>query len=211
MALRTVPTVAWSAESRWSPRPASAAALLTGLWVFGTGDALMINGNLGTGPWAALSTGVARRSHLDIGWATIAISFLVLVAWIPMRQRPGLGTVANVVVIGVSVSVMTKILPAPDAVVLQLAFMSAGVLVVAAGTALYLTAHHGAGPRDGLTTGISARFGLPIARVRFAVEVSVLVLAALLRGEIGVGTVVFAVCVGHVLAFMLRKLSRWTV
>ena len=209
VALTVVPNLRWSATSRWSPTGRSLAVVIPGLWLFGLGDSLMIKGRLGTAPWAALSTGIARHTPFDVGEITIITSFVVLLGWIPLRERPGLGTIANAIIVGTSVKVMTDVLPEPSALASRVTFMLAGIPVVAAGGALYLTTQLGPGPRDGLMTGIAKRLDRPIARVRLTIEIIVLVASLLLGGQVGFGTFVFALTAGHTLAYFLGRLERW--
>src|SRR5262245_56252256 len=165
----------WSARrSGWSARPITLAVLLGGLWLFGVGEAALVNSRLGNTPWTVLAEGVANHSRLDIGGATILLSVLVLVGWIPLRQLPALGTLANVVVIGVALDVMRHLLPHPGSVPVRALEAAAGIVTIGIASALYLTANLGPGPRDGWMTGIHRRLGYPIASVRLAIELTVL-------------------------------------
>src|SRR5581483_10851834 len=154
--VRTIPLLPWSAERpAWTwQRPVTLAVLFLGLWLFGTGEAGLINAGLGNTPWTVLAQGIARQTPLDIGTATIVISIVVLLGWIPLRQRPGIGTVANVIVIGVAIDVMTHVVPHPHALVLRGAQAALAIVTVGLGSAFYLTANLGPGPRDGWMTGI---------------------------------------------------------
>ena len=203
---RTLPTMPWSApRSAWTwPGLLPLAVLVLGLWLFGIGEAGLINAGLGNTPWTVLAQGVARHSPLDIGGATIAISVVVLLGWIPLRQRPGIGTVANVIVIGLSLDVMRHVLPHPDALPARLLEAGLAILAVGVASALYLTANLGPGPRDGWMTGLHRRTGYPIASVRAAIEITVLVIGFALGGTVGVATVAFALLVGYSLASTLR-------
>jgi len=196
----------WSARrSAWAwPGLLPLAVLVLGLWLFGIGEAGLINAGLGNTPWTVLAQGVAKHSPLDIGGATILISVVVLLGWIPLRQQPGIGTVANVVVIGVSLDVMRHVLPHPDALPARLLEAGLAILAVGVASALYLTANLGPGPRDGWMTGIHRRTGYPIASVRAAIEITVLVIGFALGGTVGVATVAFALLVGYCLASTLR-------
>jgi uncharacterized membrane protein YczE len=199
----------WSARrSGWSARPITLAVLLGGLWLFGVGEAALINSSLGNTPWTVLAQGVANHSRLDIGGATIFLSVLVLVGWIPLRQLPALGTLANVVVIGVSIDVMRHVLPHPDSVPVRALEAAAGIVTIGVASALYLTANLGPGPRDGWMTGIHRRLGYPIASVRLAIELAVLAVGIVLGGTFGVATVAFALFVGYCLAWTLQLFAR---
>ena len=203
---RTLPTMPWSApRSAWTwPGLLPLVVLVLGLWLFGIGEAGLINAGLGNTPWTVLAQGVAKHSPLDIGGATIAISVVVLLGWIPLRQRPGIGTVANVIVIGLSLDVMRHVLPHPDALAARLLEAGLAILAVGVASALYLTANLGPGPRDGWMTGLHRRTGYPIASVRAAIEITVLVIGFALGGTVGVATVAFALLVGYCLASTLR-------
>lgn len=199
----------WSAQrAGWSARPVTLAVLLLGLWLFGVGEAGLINSRLGNSPWTVLAQGIANHSPLDIGGATILLSVLVLVGWIPLRQVPALGTLANVVVIGVSIDVMRHVLPRPGSVPVRAVEAAAGIVTIGVASALYLTANLGPGPRDGWMTGIHRRLGYPIAPVRVAIELTVLVIGVVLGGTFGVATVAYALFVGYCLAWTLRLFLR---
>jgi uncharacterized membrane protein YczE len=200
-----VPTMPWSAQgSSWRAPLATLAVLFAGLVLFGLGEGSLVAAGLGNAPWTVLAQGVARRKPLDIGGATIVVSLLVLLGWIPLRQRPGLGTVGNVVVIGVVLDVASRTLPTPNALPWQLLQVAVGIATVALASALYLTANLGPGPRDGWMTGIHRRTGIGIATVRTTIEICVLIVGIALGGHAGVGTVAFAILVGYVLAAIFR-------
>ena len=193
-----VPTLPWSAHgSNWWASPTTLFVLFVGLVLFGIGEGALVAAGLGNAPWTVLAQGVARRTPLDIGGATIVVSLLVLLGWIPLRQRPGLGTVGNVVVIGVVLDIASRVLPRPGSIGRQL-------LPVA--SALYLTANLGPGPRDGWMTGLHRRTGIGIATVRTTIEVCALGLGIVLGGHAGLVTVAFAVLVGYALAAIFRVL-----
>src|SRR4051812_12088398 len=139
----------WSATSRWRARPSTLLVLVFGLWTFGTGEALLVASHLGNTPWTVLAQGVSRHTPLSIGMATLAISALVLLLWIPLRERPGLGTVLNAVVIAVAIDVMLDWLPQPHANPLRLVEVAGGIAAIGTGSALYLTTQLAPGPRDG--------------------------------------------------------------
>jgi uncharacterized membrane protein YczE len=205
---RTVPALPWSSRSRWRPRPSTLVVLLVGLWIFGTGEALLVVSHLGNTPWTVLAQGVSRHSPLSIGTATFAISAVVLLLWIPLRERPGLGTVLNAVVIAVAIDVMLDVLPKPHAVGFQLLEVLGGIASIAVGSALYLTTALGPGPRDGWMTGLARRTGRPIAAVRLCIELAALTSGFLLGGRVGIGTVLFALTIGHAIALVMTTLKR---
>lgn len=207
----SVPLLPWSAVgTQWRPRPSTAIVLLAGLWLFGVGEGALVAAGLGNAPWTVLAQGVASKTPLDIGGATILVSAIVLLGWIPLRQTPGLGTLGNVIVIGISLDVMSRVLPHPHAFRYQLPQAALGVLVVSIGGALYLTANLGPGPRDGWMTGLHRRTGVGIATVRTTIELTVLVAGVLLGGHFGLGTVMFALIAGYALAGIFRVLVWMT-
>lgn len=181
---------------------------MVGLWLFGTGEALLVVAELGNGPWTVLAEGISDRTPLTIGSATFVVSLVVLALWIPLRERPGLGTIANAVVIAAALQVGVWLLPTPEPLWLRVAFVIAGIAAIGFGSGLYLTTNLGPGPRDGWMTGIHQRFGWPVARVRLGIEVGVLALGWLLGGTVGFGTVLFALFIGPSVGWALRSLVR---
>jgi len=185
-------------------------ALLVGLILFGVGIALMVEAGLGLGPWEALHQGIARQTGVEIGTVSILLGVPIIALWWPLGERPGIGTVLNVVCIGTSTNIGISLLPTPpaEATALRLAVMAAGVVVIAIGSAIYLSTDLGPGPRDGLMTGASHRFGWSIRRARTAIELTVLVIGWLLGGTVGLGTVVFALAIGPLVQLALGVVDR---
>lgn len=190
-----------SAKLRWAGR---LVQLWTGLALFGASLALMVDAKLGLGPWDVLHQGIARTVGVQIGWVVVAVSVIVLLAWIPLRQRPGLGTVSNAVLVGLAVNAVLDILPSPDAMTPRIGYFAVGVILNAAATGLYIGARLGPGPRDGLMTGL-ARRGHSIRAVRTTIEVGVAVAGFALGGSIGVGTVVYALAIGPLVQVFLPR------
>lgn len=206
-----VPTMPWSAEgSSWRASAAPLGVLLLGLCLFGAGEGALVAAGLGNAPWTVLAQGIARRTPLDIGGATIAVSLVVLLGWIPLRQRPGIGTIANVIVIGVALDFASRVLPQPRTFAWQLLQACIGIATVGLGSAFYLTANLGPGPRDGWMTGIHRRTGVGVATVRTTIELVALGLGIALGGRAGIGTLAFAVLVGYALAAFFRLMVRAT-
>ncbi|WFE57119.1 hypothetical protein [Micromonospora sp. WMMD712] len=171
--------------------------LYAGLTLYGVSMALMIRSGLGLDPWDVFHQGVARRTGLSFGTVTIAVGALVLLLWIPLRQRPGLGTVSNVLVIGLVVDATLALLPGDAPLAARATLLVVGIVANGAATALYLGARLGPGPRDGLMTGyVARRPGRSVRLVRTVIEVTVLALGWLLGGTVGVGTVAYALAIG---------------
>jgi uncharacterized membrane protein YczE len=180
--------------------------LYTGLVLFGVSMALMLASGLGLDPWDVLHQGLAERTGLPFGWIVIGIGALVLLSWIPLRQRPGVGTISNVIVVGLAVDAALAVLPQPHHLALRVAFLVAGIVINGIATGLYIGAGLGPGPRDGLMTGL-ARRGYSIRLARTSIEVSVLALGWLLGGTIGVGTVLYAVSIGPLAGLLIPRLA----
>jgi uncharacterized membrane protein YczE len=200
----TVPVTRWRSASRWRTSPGTFVLLLLGLWLFGTGEALLVSSTLGNAPWTVLAQGLSARLPMSIGLATFVVSAIVLLLWIPLRERPGLGTISNAVVIALALQVMVMVLPTPDGAVARLAFVLVGIALIGVGSGLYLTTNLGPGPRDGWMTGVHLRTGWPISAVRLGIEVTVVVIGWLLGGTVGIGTVLFALLVGPAVGYGLR-------
>jgi uncharacterized membrane protein YczE len=185
-------------------------ALILGLVLFGVGIALMVEARLGLGPWEALNQGIARHTGLEIGTVSVLLGIPILALWWPLGERPGIGTLLNVLLIGASTNLGIALLPAPpeEATVARLAMMAGGVLVIALASGIYLSTDLGAGPRDGLMTGTAKRFGWSIRRARTAIELTVLVIGWVLGGTVGLGTVVFALGIGPLLQVALGIFDR---
>jgi uncharacterized membrane protein YczE len=180
--------------------------VLLGLTFFGMGIALMVRADLGLAPWDVLHQGVADRTGISIGTVTILTGMVVLLLWIPIRERPGLGTVLNVIVIGLVVDATLAIVDAPEALWQRIGLLVLGVYLFGPGSGWYIGAGLGPGPRDGLMTGI-ARRGRSLRVVRTGIELTVLALGALLGGSVGVGTVLFAVAVGPNVHWHLDRMT----
>ncbi|MEO6207150.1 MAG: hypothetical protein ABIP77_04270 [Candidatus Limnocylindrales bacterium] len=184
--------------------------LIVGLLCFGLGIGLMVESGLGLGPWEALHQGVARQVGLEIGTVSVLLGIPILVLWWPLGERPGIGTLLNVVLIGTSTNVTIAIVPTPpvDALALRVALMAVGILAIGFGSGIYLSTDLGAGPRDGLMTGLHHRFGWSIRNARAVVELTVLGIGWALGGTVGLGTVVFAVGIGPLVQLALRVFDR---
>jgi uncharacterized membrane protein YczE len=182
------------------------ARLFGGLVLFGVGIACMVRAELGLAPWDVLHQGISERSGLSMGTVTILTGIAVLLLWIPLRERIGIGTVANALVIGLVVNATLGVLSAPEPVVARVALLVVGIFLFGPGSGLYIGAGLGPGPRDGLMTGL-ARRGRSIRFVRTSLELTVLAVGAALGGSVGVGTVAFALLVGPNVHYFLDRLT----
>jgi uncharacterized membrane protein YczE len=181
--------------------------LFLGLALYGTSLALVLRAGLGLAPWDVLHQGLARRTGTSVGEMVVAVSFVVLLAWVPLRERPGFGTFANAILVGVFVDLTLHVLDDVETWAWRVALLVAGVLLNGLATALYIGASLGPGPRDGLMTALVRRTGRSVRLVRTAIEVSVLVVGFLLGGTIGVGTVLYAVAIGPIAHALLPLLT----
>ncbi len=179
------------------------AALLLGLIGYGSSMAIMVRANLGLDPWDVFHQGLAMRTGMTIGIASAVVGVAVLLAWIPLRNRPGIGTVANVIVIAVTVDAGLAILATPTSFALRIAMMVGAVVLNAISTVLYIGAGLGPGPRDGLMTGLVVRTGLSVRLVRTSIEATVLSVGWLLGGTVGVGTLLYAFGIGPLVQFFV--------
>ncbi len=204
-----VPKTSWSAgESNWKVSPKTFLVLVFGLWLFGTGEALIIDASLGQSPWTVLADGLAQTLNLTIGQTTFLTSVIVLLLWIPLKRKPGLGTVMNILVIAVAIDVMIPILPSPENVFAQSVQVLIGIMLTGIASALYITCNVGAGPRDGLMTGLNEKTGVRVGRVRTGIEVVVLAIGWSLGGVVGVGTLLFALLIGQSVAISFGLVER---
>lgn len=169
----------------------------------------MIDAGIGVSPWTVLAQGISKQADLTVGMATFVVSVLVLFLWIPLREIPGIGTVLNAILIAMSIDVMAPFIPEQTNFVPQIIQASIGVILVGIGSALYLTANLGPGPRDGWMTGIQKKTNWPIGRVRVGIEIIVLSIGILLGGTFGLGTIMFALGIGPVVAISLGITERW--
>ena len=191
--------------STWSDRrlPRRLTQLYLGLLLYGLSMALLVRSSLGVMPWDVLHQGLARQVGGSLGQVTIVVGVIVLLGWIPLRERPGLGTVSNVVVIGLAVDAALAVISAPTAWPARLALVVLGVALTAAATAAYIGVRLGAGPRDGLMTGLVRRTGGSVRLVRTGIEVAVVTVGWLLGGTLGVATVLYALAIGPLVHLLL--------
>lgn len=181
--------------------------LFVGLWLYGASLALMVRGALGLAPWDVLHSGFIKHVPITLGQAVVLFSFIVLILWIPLREKPGIGTISNAFVVGIAADATLAVLHEPDALWLRVLLMLGGIVLNALATAMYIGSQFGRGPRDGLMTGFSRRTGLSLRLVRTCLEVVVVVCGLLLGGALGLGTVLYAVAIGPLAQAMLPVLT----
>ncbi|KRC54907.1 MULTISPECIES: YczE/YyaS/YitT family protein [unclassified Nocardioides] len=183
--------------------PRRLVQLYVGLVAYGVSLALMVLGAIGLAPWDVLHSGVTKHVPITLGQAVVIFSFLVLLLWIPLREKPGLGTVSNALVVGFSADATLALFDAPDSLFARIPLMVGGIVLCGVATALYIGAQLGRGPRDGLMTGLARRTGLSIRLVRTGLEVTVVVIGLLLGGTLGIGTVAYALTIGPIAQWMM--------
>jgi len=207
---KNVPTTWWSADDPWTLKPhfSTMILLIVGLIIFGAGDALLISARLGNTPWTVLAEGIAENLGWSIGESTFFVSFMVLLLWIPLREKPGIGTILNAILIAATIEFLLPILPTPETFSLQIIQVLAGIVLVAIGSGLYLTANLGPGPRDGTMTGLTKVTGIPIGRIRSGIEIFVIAIGWTLGGKFGIGTILFAILIGPCVAICLNMAGR---
>ena len=186
---------------------------VAGLACFGTGIAFFVRSELGVPPWDVFHQGISQHTGLGLGTVLIIVAFFVLLLWIPLRLRPGLGTLLNAIEIGLVENVAQDLIPQTDNIAIRIAFMVAGLCIIAAGSGLYIGAEFGSGPRDGLMLGLNMRLGVSVRAARTFVEITVMIIGIFLGGHIGVGTFVFALGIGPMVQITLRlfKMSRGSI
>jgi len=207
---KTIPTTPWHASHRWDLAPMRVVILISGLALFGLGEALLVQSHIGNSPWVVFAQGVSLKTGISLGWATFAISVAVLLLWIPLRERPGFGTLLNIIVIAWVLQISVDRIPLQHGFFPGLVFALLGVGCVGIASTLYITCGLGPGPRDGLMTGIHVKTGVRVGRVRLVIEILVLVSGGLLGGRIGLGTALFAGLIGQAIAISCGILARLT-
>ena len=208
---KTIPHTSWTAKNRWSLTPKIFIFLLVGLALFGLGEALLIQSSIGNSPWSVFAQGLSLQTPLSIGQSTAVTSVAVLLLWIPLKQKPGFGTLANIAVISIFIQIGVDHIPALDSnFALQLIYVLLGIGLVGFGSAIYITCGLGPGPRDGLMTSLHARTGVRISRVRLSIEVCVLIAGSALGGTVGLGTAMFALLIGNSIATNLNLVTKFS-
>ena len=209
--LKKVPTLSWSSFDALNlkPRIITLLYLIIGLILFGLGETMLIAANVGVSPWTVLAQGISIKTGYSIGNSTFIVSIGVLILWIPLKQKPGIGTILNTIIISIVLDVSLPYLPTPESFFLQALQVFIGVIIVGLGSGFYLISNLGPGSRDGLMTGLQKKTNLPIALIRATIEVSAVVFGFYLGGVVGIGTLVFAFGIGHAVSAGLFFVSRF--
>ena len=205
LTIKNVPKVLWSSDKplNLKPKISTFFFLCFGLVLFGLGEGLLIVSAAGASPWSVFAQGIHINVGLSVGIITIIISVGVLILWLPLNQKPGIGTILNALIIGIMIDVCIKFVPTPEDYISQLFLAFLAVLTVGLGGGIYLVANLGAGPRDGLMIGLQKKTNLPIAAVRATLEITVMSIGWYLGGTVGVGTLLFAFGIGPAVALGL--------
>ena len=207
---RSIPITPWTAPSRWALSPLRFLVLFAGLTIFGVGEAFLLQSGIGNSPWTVLAEGLSLHLPIPIGGSTALISCVVLLLWIPLRERPGFGTILNIIVIAGALQVGVAIIPHQDNYLIGLIFALIGIAAIGIGSGIYITCGLGPGPRDGLMTVLHNRTGIRIGRVRLILEILVLTAGWFLGGTVGLGTALFALLIGQSIAICFGVVSRFT-
>lgn len=209
--LKKVPTLSWSSFDTLNlkPRIITLLYLVIGLILFGLGETMLIAANVGVSPWTVLAQGISIKTGYSIGISTFIVSIGVLILWIPLKQKPGIGTILNTIIISIVLDVSLPYLPTPESFFLQALQVFIGVIIVGLGSGFYLISNLGPGSRDGLMTGLQKKTNLPIALIRATIEISAVVFGFYLGGVVGIGTLVFAFGIGPAVSAGLFFVSRF--
>ena len=208
--IKNIPKVKWSSEKPYNFKPKFSTSffLCFGLMLFGLGEGLLIVSSLGASPWSVLAQGISLNVDLSIGTITLLISIVVLILWIPLGQKPGMGTIFNAIIIALMIDLCIKFVPTPSNYIYQLILAIVSVITVGIGGGIYLVSNLGAGPRDGLMIGLQKITSLPIAAVRATLEITVVSIGWYLGGTVGIGTLFFAFGIGPCVALGLYLVDK---
>ena len=210
LSIKNVPRVSWSSDKplNLKPKISTLFFLCFGLTLFGLGEGLLIVSAAGASPWSVFAQGIHLNVGLSVGAVTIIISILVLLLWVPLSQKPGMGTILNALIIGIMIDICIKFVPTPEDFISQIFLAVAAVLIVGLGGGIYLVANLGAGPRDGLMIGLQKKTNFPIAVVRATLEITVMSIGWYLGGTVGLGTLLFAFGIGPAVALSLFVVGK---
>ena len=205
-----IPKVEWSSKTPFNikPRLITIFYLILGLTLFGLGEALLIVSSLGVTPWTVLAEGISLKLKISVGLATFFISVSILILWLPLKQKIGLGTISNAVIIASTIDLFDYLIPETPSFFISIIYLILGILLVGLGSGLYLTTNLGPGTRDGLMKGVSENFNKPISLVRLIIETTVVMLGWLLGGTVGIGTIMFAIFIGPLISLALLLIRK---
>jgi len=211
LTLKKIPVLHWSSDFEYNLRPKKLTIfyLILGLILFGVGEALLITANIGVSPWFVLHQGLSFKTGYTIGITTFIVSIVVLLLWFPLKQKPGLGTIANAIFISIVIDLSLFILPYPTEFLFQIIQVIIGILIIGVGSGYYLAANLGPGPRDGLMTGINKQTNQSLAFIRTFLELSAVGIGFYLGGIVGIGTILYAILIGFSVSlglFLVGKL-----
>ena len=211
--LKQVPHVSWSSEKPLNLKPKihTLSMLILGLVLFGLGESILITSSIGVSPWTVFAQGISNHTNWSVGFSTFVISVCILLLWLPLKQKPGIGTILNALIVALVIDLSLPYLPQPKTYLIQALQVSVGVVIVGFGSGFYLIANLGAGPRDGLMVGLQKASNYPISAVRTALEISAVAIGWLMGGVVGLGTVIFALGVGPSVSlgcYLVSKASK---
>ena len=208
--IKEVPSVSWSSDFPLNTKPRfySVIMLITGLFFFGLGEAIIIGSGSGVSPWTVLAQGISIRTDLSVGTTTFLISIGILIFWIPLKQVPGIGTILNAIIIASTIDLTLPYLPQPNETYLKLLQVCIGIFIVGLGSGIYLISNLGPGPRDGLMIGLQKQTGTSIPLIRTILELSAVISGWLLGGVVGIGTVLFVFGIGPCVGIGLTLVEK---
>jgi len=209
--LKKVPILSWSSFDilNLKPKKITLTYLIIGLILFGLGEAMLVTASIGVSPWTVLAQGISFKSDYSIGLTTFIVSITVLCLWLPLKQKPGIGTILNIIIVSIVLDISIPYLPKPESFFFQILQVFIGVTIVGLGSGLYLISNLGPGPRDGLMTGLQKLTNFPIALIRTIIELTAVVCGWYLGGVVGIGTIVFALGIGPSVSAGLFTVSRY--
>ena len=211
LTLKKIPELQWSSKYEYNLKPKKITIfyLIFGLILFGIGEALLVTASIGVSPWFVLHQGLAFKTGYTIGITTFIVSIVILLLWFPLKQKPGIGTILNAILISLVIDLSLFILPYPKEFLFQFLQVIIGILIIGIGSGYYLIANLGPGPRDGLMIGLSKQTNQSIAFVRTILELSVVGIGFLLGGIVGIGTIIYAICIGFSVSLGLFLVGKF--
>ena len=209
--LKKIPEVSWSSSHEYNLKPKKLTVfyLIIGLILFGLGETLLVTAHIGVSPWFVLHQGLSFKTGYSIGITTFIVSIIVLLLWFPLKQKPGIATILNAILISVVIDLSLPFLPQPEDFLLQLFQVIFGILIIGIGSGFYLVANLGPGPRDGLMTGINKQTNLSFSLIRIIIELSAVGLGFYLGGIVGIGTILYAIGIGFSVSLGLFLVGKF--